>query len=237
MPSNQRGRHFLALKTFFIQKGLQVQIAKHMSSETLNSSNNVILSACTGYGLKELKPFLLTAGKHCNHKNTTLVLFCDRATLNDASQILSIFPKTEFIDVSDPLWIKILANTIRSKPVRALRSALRPLFKKIIHKKQRCSSISILDRSAPDSYDQLPGHLNIMIARLFYAGKWLKEHRGKFRRALLTDCRDVIFQGDPFKDSSHCLCAGQESILIGSNAFTVISRLKNFPTNTHCVLV
>jgi hypothetical protein len=179
---------------------------------------NAILSACTGYGVREMEPFLNSLQAHDTEAH--LVLFGDKRALRDKEAIESIYPETTLVDVSNPFWLDAASRVIRNRWTRKIRSQLRGLRKSQEIAAPRSEQSPSMEAKTIRNWNVAPGMLDISVSRLFHAAQWLEAHAGGVEQVLLTDCRDVIFQSNPFRNIPDQIHAGAESINLGEESFT-----------------
>ena len=156
---------------------------------------DVVISAATGYGPRELRPFLCSLAKHAPEAHVALIV--DGPSPADRSALIRFNPNAVLVPVPDADWRAVLWSKAPRKGWKALRG--RRWFRSV----------------APAIVRRLPGIrtsalLHIALARYFFARDLL---RGAFRKAslvLLADSRDVFFQADPFLHPSRGLVTGLE---------------------------
>jgi hypothetical protein len=166
---------------------------------------NAIITAATGYTEADIRIFLWSVAKNC--KNTTVFLIVyDR----DRQSIEKICAKYPFVS---PVYIDA---SIRKQFARLANYRTRPAYTWLAQQlsKSRYSSMFAPLRSI--------GQLAVRIVheRFFIALQVLKAHPNIFENVLLTDCRDVVIQQDPFRLVDEQLMSGIEPEIIKNERYT-----------------
>lgn len=140
------------------------------------NSPNAIITCATGYGKKELNLFLSSIKYHCPNVRLFLITY-----KKDRKEIQQLAKEFSFIE---PFYIK---KRIRkgAKLARPIAFLLRPLGKNSLSKPW----VEPIGRA----------FLPIVVDRFFIALQIVKQNKKNLSAVLVTDSRDVVFQGNPFE--------------------------------------
>ena len=160
---------------------------------------NAIITAATGYDEADLQIFLWSVAKNCKDTTVFLIVY-----YRDRNSIEKLRDKYPFIK---PVYIGV---SIRKQFARLANYRTRPAFTWLarqLNKREYSATISPL---------RLIGLLAVRIVheRFFIALRILKSHPNIFSNVLLTDCRDVVIQKDPFSLLDGKLISGLETKII-----------------------
>ncbi len=166
---------------------------------------NAIITAATGYTEANIQIFLLSIARNC--KNTTVFLIVYK---HDRQSIEKLREKYSFVR---PVYI---GASIRKQFARLANYRTRPTFTWLalqLSKRKYSATIGPL---------RLIGQLAVRIIheRFFIALQILKSHHNVFENVLLTDCRDVVIQKDPFSLLDGKLVSGLEPEIIRNERYT-----------------
>lgn len=165
---------------------------------------NAIITAATGYTPADIQIFLWSVEKNCPNTTVFLIVY-DR----DRQSIEKLKDKYPFIE---PVYI---GASIRKQFARLANYRTRPLATWLAHhlSKRNYSSMAMPLRWL--------GQLatRIIHERFFIALQILKSHQNVFSNVLLTDCRDVVIQSDPFRMLDERLVSGLETELIRNEPY------------------
>jgi hypothetical protein len=166
---------------------------------------NAIVTAATGYNEEHLRIFLWSVEKNC--KDTLVFLIVYR---RDRKVIEKLQDKYPFIR---PVYISAF---IRKQISRLANHRTRPIVTWL------ASQISQWQYSSLPHWIRLPIQLAIRIVheRYFIALQILESHPNAFANVLLTDCRDVVIQQDPFNYLEGQLISGLEAKVIKDESYT-----------------
>lgn len=162
---------------------------------------NLIITSAFGYSAQQLAPFLKSADQHV--PNTNIVIFSDNEE-KEYVQCISQYNKRARVVV--PRGNKI--RTRFSKYEKAKRVLRSNKFRNILE-------------LFPSLVNQKNFHVfgsfffHVALARFIWTKSFLGELEPKPSMVLLSDSRDVFFQGDPFQDSRKHIVCGEEPITIG----------------------
>lgn len=150
---------------------------------------NAILSAGTGYANEYLRVFLESAKRHCPDARIFLIVY--RKDRQRIEALRKQYPALE--------------------PVYIVKKYFRDIA---LH---RWLAGRLCQISNPQPWVERVGRyaLDIALERYFIARDLLKAHGAAFSNVLLTDSRDVLFQGDPFSLTGDGLLSGLENRPIG----------------------
>lgn len=166
---------------------------------------NAIITAATGYTEEHLRIFLWSVEKSCQDTLVFLIVY-----RRDREAIEKLRNKYPFIR---PVYI---SASIRRQFLRLADDRTRPYFKWLANQlsKKKYSSTFPLVR--------LLGQLatRIIHERFFIALQILKSHRNNFSNVLISDCRDVVIQKDPFSLLDGRLICGLEPEVIANENYT-----------------
>ena len=166
---------------------------------------NAIITAATGYTEADLRIFLWSVARNC--KNTTVFTIVDR---RDRQSIEKICTKYPFVC---PIYIDL---SIRKQFSRLANYRTRPVCTWLA---QQLSKSKYSTTSRPlRSLGQLA--VRIVHERFFIALQVLKSQPNVFENVLLTDCRDVVIQQDPFSLVDGKLVSGIEPEIIRNERYT-----------------
>ena len=165
---------------------------------------NAIVTAATGYTEADIRIFLRSVAKNC--PNTTVFLIVYE---RDRQSIDKLRDKYPFIE---PVYI---GESIRKQFGRLANYRTRPVATWV------ASQLSKKNYSSMSKPLRWLGQLAIRIIheRFFIALQVLKSHPNVFTNVLLTDCRDVIVQTDPFGLVEGKLVSGLETKLIRNEPY------------------
>lgn len=156
---------------------------------------NAIITAATGYTEADLRIFLRSIEQNCKTAKVFLIVF-----RQDHKSIEKLRQKYPFVE---PIYI-------RQKVIKKLRR----FFVWVAHalKKRDYSQLPLLL--------QMLGRqpLHIVVERFFIMSNIVQSHRHIFSNVLLTDCRDVVIQKDPFERLENQLVSGLEVKTIASDS-------------------
>jgi len=152
---------------------------------------NAIITAATGYTESDIKVFLESVKKNCPDVKLFLIIY-----KKDSVNIENLRDKYQFIE---PICVR---EKITKRFGRIFAWAAQ-LLKRVDHEKLPLP-LKILGTYS----------LHIIVERYYIGSKILKEHSGTFSNILLTDCRDVVIQKDPFELINSELISGIESKVI-----------------------
>ena len=91
-------------------------------------------------------------------------------------------------------------------------------------RKESDESLNIIIKRVPSEFKDK----YISYARFKMIDDFIEEHKGEYRQVLMSDVRDVIFQGDPFKEY-----ADRDSYLVYATEWR---KIGNEPTNTSWIM-
>ncbi|WP_373544706.1 hypothetical protein [Chamaesiphon sp.] len=166
---------------------------------------NAIITAATGYTQSDIQIFLWSVEKNC--PNTTVFLIVYR---RDRQSIEKIRAKYPFVC---PIYINA---AIRKQFSRLANYRTRPTYTWLA---QQLSKSSYSSMFVPlRSIGQLA--VRIVHERFFIALQVLKSHSNIFENVLLTDCRDVVIQQNPFRLVDEQLISGIEPEIIKNERYT-----------------
>jgi hypothetical protein len=156
---------------------------------------NAIITAATGYTEEHLRIFLWSIEKNCKDTLVYLIAYRDRQIIEKLQM------KYPFLR---PVYI---SSSIRKQFARLANYQTRPSFTWL------ASQLSKRKYSATIGPVRLIGQLALRIIheRFFIALQILQSHRNVFSNVLLTDCRDVVIQRDPFSHLDGKLFSGLEA--------------------------
>jgi hypothetical protein len=166
---------------------------------------NAIITAATGYSESHLQIFLWSIAKNC--KNTTVFMIVYREDQDSLERLKSKYP---FIE---PVYINA---SIRKQFGRLADHRTRPYLNWLTHQLSKIKYSSIISILRPIG---LMG-MRIIHERFFIARQILESHPNVFSNVLLTDCRDVVIQQDPFELLSDKLVSGLEPEIIRNETYT-----------------
>ena len=193
-------KHFQTLRRAYDRVFGAVNIDNDERYSVLAEMNmNAIITAATGYTAADIQIFLWSVAKNCQNTTVFLIVY-DR----DRQSIEKLRDKYPFIE---PVYV---GASIRKQFARLANYRTRPFATWLACQlsKRNYSSMSMPLR--------LLGQLAMRIIheRFFIALQVLKSHPNVFSHVLLTDCRDVIVQTDPFGLMEGKLVSGLETELI-----------------------
>lgn len=151
------------------------------------AARQLILAAATGYRWEQLQPFVESL--HRTGFSGTVVMLVGTLAADDAQ--------------------RLTAGGVRTLRVQPLLGALPPAWRRKLYSHR----LRWLHRTYPGACNALPataagrrsaaawvGRLfhHIACSRYFYYLSFLQTHATEYDRVMLTDVRDVLFQGDPF---------------------------------------
>lgn len=167
---------------------------------------NAIITAATGYKAADLQIFLWSVEKNC--KDTLVFLIAYRRDRKIIEQLRSQYPFVRPVYISAVMRHKVFPTLNRNR--------IRPYYSYLTRylSKTNYSSTHPILRSL--------GQLSIQIIheRFFIALKILQAHRNSLSNVLLTDCRDVVIQGNPFELIDGKLVSGLEPGIIRNEKYT-----------------
>lgn len=163
------------------------------------NSKNAIITCATGYGKKELNLFLSSIKRHCPNIHLFLIAY-----EKDREEVQLLAQEFGFIE---PFFIK---KRIRkgAKLARPIAFLLRPIGK----------NASLKPWIEPIGRAFLP----IVVDRFFITLQIIKKNKNNLSAVLVTDSRDVVFQGDPFEaieNNPEASISGIEGRTIGKCPF------------------
>jgi hypothetical protein len=166
---------------------------------------NAIITAATGYSEDHLQIFLWSIAKNCRDTTVFMIVYH-----HDQEAIERLKNKYPFIQ---PIYI---SAKIRQQFGRLADYRTRPYLNwltNLLSKRKYSSTIAPL---------KLIGRLGMRIIheRFFIAHQILASHRGFFTNTLLTDCRDVVIQHNPFALLHDKLISGLEPKIIRNEMYT-----------------
>jgi len=166
---------------------------------------NAIITAATGYTEADLRIFLWSVARNCG--NTTVFTIVARRDRQSIEKLCTKYPfvRPIYIDSSIRKQFSRLAN-YRTRPVCTW------LAQKLSKSKYSATSVPLR------SLGQLA--VRIVHERFFIALQVLKSHPNVFENVLLTDCRDVVIQQDPFSLVDGKLVSGLEPEIIRNERYT-----------------
>jgi hypothetical protein len=158
-------------------------------------SRNVVLGCATDYSPEQVRPFLSTLRGAGYRGEVALVIYDEQSEWLQA--LAGEYSVTLLSVPRHPQWLpkglgRRLQNRGRMRLLHRSLQAVLPVF-------LRCRAILPLMRA------HLHPFFHIACGRYFIYGSWLRERRHHIDNVLLTDVRDVFFQGDPF---AYLDCAG-----------------------------
>ncbi len=163
------------------------QYGKHNEDNLLNA----IITAATGYRDADLRPFLISVARTCPDAKLFLIAFRrDRASID---RLRDRFPFIEPVYVPHKLerggrvyrWI---ARTFIPEDYRTCHGVWKRVGRYSLH---------------------------IMLERFFLALEVVRAHRSSLNRVMVTDCRDVVLQRNPFRRIGNQVMSGLEEKPIG----------------------
>ncbi|MBW4425208.1 MAG: hypothetical protein KME50_12325 [Nostoc desertorum CM1-VF14] len=166
---------------------------------------NAIITAATGYTEADIQIFLWSVAINC--KNTTVFLIVYH---QDRKSIEKLREKYPFVR---PVYI---GASIRKQFARLANYRTRPSFTWLARQLSKRKYSATIDPL------RLIGQLAVRIIheRFFIALQILKSHHNVFSNVLLTDCRDVVIQRDPFSHLDGKLVSGLEPKIIRNERYT-----------------
>jgi len=166
---------------------------------------NAIITAATGYTEADLQIFLWSVARNC--QDTVVFLIVYRRDRKSIEKLQSKYP---FIR---PVYIDAF---IRKQFARLANYRTRPYVTWLALQlsKRNYSSTNFLLKP----FGKLA--IRIIHERFFIAFQILKSNRNVFSKVLLTDCRDVVIQRDPFSFSGNKLFSGLEPEIIRNEKYT-----------------
>jgi hypothetical protein len=167
---------------------------------------NAIITAATGYTEKDIRIFLWSVAKSCQNTKVFLIVYHrDRQSIEDICRKYS-FVEPVYVSASIRKQFARLANNNRT----------RPAFTALAHRLSQKKYLATAGLLRP------LGQLAIQIVheRFFIALQILKSHPQSFANVLLTDCRDVVIQRDPFDLLEGRLISGLEPEIIRNERYT-----------------
>ena len=188
--------------------------------------NNLIITTAFNYSAQQLKPFLKSANQHV--PKADIVIFSDNdekkftrciTEYNERARV--IVPESNKFRVY--LWkYEILRRFIKSD---RLKNLLRFFPNLMSLQNFRIHNSSLL---------------HVALARYIWTNSFLNELESKPDMILLSDSKDVFFQGDPFEDNQKYIIFGEEPTTIEEcpfnsrwikNLYTreIFEELKNSP--------
>jgi hypothetical protein len=166
---------------------------------------NAIITTATGYTEAELKIFLWSIAKNCQNTQVFLIVY-----QQDRHAISELCDKYPFIT---PVYINAY---IRKQFARLANYRTRPFCTWVARQlSKRKYSATIMPLR---SLGQFP--VRIVHERFFIARQIVKSYRNVFDNFLITDCRDVLIQSDPFSLVNGRLISGLEPETIGNERYT-----------------
>jgi len=158
---------------------------------------NLVLGCGTGYSAEQLRPFASTLRAAGYDGEVALVVYTDQL------RALEAFGKQYGVDwISVPRYPQCLPAGLR----RRLQNRGRM---RMVHEFLQLALPPFLHNSwiTEVTAMHLQHFYHIACGRYFIYYSWLRRHRHSVANVLLTDVRDVIFQGDPFTyDAEGALC-------------------------------
>lgn len=155
---------------------------------------NAIITAATGYRDKDLTIFLRSVERHCENVKVLLIAF-----QQDKAHIENLKNQYPFLE---PIYVR-----------------------KKITKRFRRVYVWVAALLANRKYSQVPPllqrigtySLHIVVERFYIMSKVLKRYANVFSNVLLTDCRDVVLQKNPFDLIHDNLVTGLESKMLADD--------------------
>jgi len=154
----------------------------------------LILSAAFGYQADVLRPFLLSANEFI--PDATVVLFRDRKDLSFERQVKEYNRRCE---------IMIIPYSSSRRLIWNLPKRLRKPISKIL---------SLQGRNLIQNPNIYGVFLHLVLSRFLYYEQYLKKYSKKSDQVILTDSRDVVFQGNPFPDIKRNILIGIEDLVV-----------------------
>jgi len=156
---------------------------------------NAIMTAATGYTEKDLTVFLRSVEQHCKNVAVFLIVFQE-----DYQEIEKLRQKYPFIK---PVYV----------PRRSVKR-FRRVYVWIAHLLKRMDYSQL-----PPLLQNLGSYpLHVVVERFLKMSELLRDSDNDFENVLLTDCRDVVLQKDPFELVNDKLVSGLEIEKIGNNS-------------------
>jgi hypothetical protein len=165
---------------------------------------NAIITAATSYNEADLQVFLWSVAKNCQDTTVFLIVY-----ERDRQSIEKLRTKYPFIK---PVYI---GAAIRKQFARLANYRTRPFVTWVAH------HLSKRNYSATAMPLRWLGQLaaRIIHQRFFIALQILKSHHNVFSNVLLTDCRDVVIQSDPFRMVAGKLVSGLETKIVRNEPY------------------
>ncbi len=157
---------------------------------------HAIITAATSYTETDLRIFLRSAERHCPSAKVILIVYEEDREI--VATLRERYPELEFVSIRK-------RNPQRS---RFYGGALRLLVRSL--SRRDYGSVSRL-------FEAIGRHqLHVALERYFVVRHLLADRRQEFAKVMLTDSRDVFFQGDPFPLIGTRLISGLEENTIGN---------------------
>ena len=168
-------------------------------------TGHLIITTAFNYAADRLKPFLRSAAKHC--PNADILLFADRDDSEFLDAIAAYNGRTRVVV---PKGYKPGLDLYTKMALRRSIKTIRP------DNLQRLFP-SVMERQFIRTRLYAPLHMKFK--RFGWANAFLQDADPKPGKVLLSDSRDVFFQGDPFTDPRAGLVCGEEPLKIGESSF------------------
>lgn len=178
-------------------------------------ANNWIITTSFSYDAIVLTPLLESIDRYC--PDASVLILTDKAGLEQLANLPKRYRQVTLRAVNAPPKVihgrLALARKILSRSHKLIRRSLQQTGRLIHWKGERPISIEQPRRL---SLSTCQAHL--LIRRFFWIQHLLeREILGKVDYLMLTDARDVVLQGDPFKGCGNQLMTGEEGETIGQS--------------------
>lgn len=167
---------------------------------------NAIITAATGYTEADLQIFLWSVARNC--QDTVVFLIVYRRDRESIEKLQSKYPFVR------PIYI---GASIRKQFSRLANYRTRPYYSWLAHQLSKKDYSSIIPVLRPLGQFST----RIIHERFFIALKIIKTYCNSFSNVLLTDCRDVVIQRDPFSLINGKLVSGCEPVSIENEQYTL----------------
>jgi len=157
---------------------------------------NAIISAATCYSADQVRCFVESIHRHCPDTVVYLMVFEEGYPGLQALQ--TAYPRLRFI--------RLPQRNAFGRAARLQRSFARAL-----------STIDPFKLPLRKLFAEY--FLHISLGRYFVAHDFVRAHRGEFDNVMLSDCRDVVLQADPFTSVGDDVVTGIEEQRIGNCAY------------------
>jgi len=178
-------------------------------------ANNWIITTSFSYHALVLTPLLESIDRHC--PNASVLILTDKAGLEQLANLPKRYRQVRLRAVDTPPKVIYgrfaLARKILSRSFKLMRRCLQQTGRLIRGNGERPISI---EQPKPLGLSTCQAHL--LIRRFFWIRHLLeRDILGEVDSVMLTDARDVVLQGDPFKGCGNQLITGEEGETIGQS--------------------